>query len=115
MAATWPITLQDKLNEAGFSLEIPNQYIETDMDVGPKKRRRRTTASLERISCSIWIEKSDYVTFKNFFDVTLAGGTLPFEFEHPFTGVLTEFTMSNPSITPVGGNELNVNMSWEEV
>lgn len=115
MAATWPITFQQNLNEAGFTLEVPNQFIETEMDVGPKKRRRRTTASLEKISCSIWIEKTDYTTLKNFYDVTLAGGTLPFEFEHPFTGVLTQFRMYNLSITPVGANELNVAMQWEEV
>lgn len=115
MVASWPITLQQLLNENSFSLEISPQYIESETEFGPKKRRRRTTASLEKISCSIWIDKSEFLTLKNFHDVTLAGGTLPFEFVHPFTGVLTNFRMSGLSITPVGATQLNVAMSWEEV
>jgi hypothetical protein len=114
MAATWPITLEQLLNESGFAIEFPKSWIESETDIGPKKRRRRTTQTYEKLSCSILMEKSLYTTFKNFYDVTLSGGTLPFEFAHPITQVTTEYKMDVPQISPAGGLYFTVSMSWEE-
>ncbi len=116
MAASWPSGFQELLNQAGFSLAFPRTYIESENDVGPRKRRNRTTQGPEKFSCSIVIEKSQYATFKNFYDVTLANGVLSFEYDHPFTGTLTEFIfLDTPSIVPIGGTYFNLSMSWEEV
>jgi hypothetical protein len=113
MAATWPSTLEQKLNESGFTIGFPVSYIESETEIGPKKRRRRTTQTYEQLSCSIIIEKSLYDTFKTFYDVTLSGGVLPFEFNHPISGVLTQYRMGAPSFTPMGGTYFNLSMTWE--
>jgi hypothetical protein len=115
MAASWPITLEQKLNEAGFTIGFPVSYIESETEIGPKKRRRRTTLTYEILNCSLLLEKTYYSTFKNFYDVTINGGVLPFEFNHPITGVLTNYRMAAPAITPVGGTYFNLAMTWEQV
>ncbi len=113
--AVWPETLQQLLNESDFGLQLPKSWIESETDIGPKKRRRRTTQTFENLSGSIILPKDLYTTFKNFYDVTLNGGVLPFEFPHPITQVVTTYRMSEPQIRPLGGTNFTLNMTWEEM
>jgi hypothetical protein len=113
--ASWPSTLSQRLEQSSFNLTIPSSWIESATDVGPKKRRRQTTMVYETFTCSVVFEKSLYTTFKNFFDVTLNGGVLPFTFPHPITQVTTKYRMAQPAITPLGGNYFTLSMTWEEV
>lgn len=112
---TWPSSLQQLLNQDSFSIALPQSWIESVTDIGPKKRRRRTTQNYEQITCTIWVDTDGYVTFKNFYDVTLDGGVLPFVFINPITQVLTSYRMAAPTISPLGGQEYSVSMAWEEV
>lgn len=112
--ATWPNTLQQKLLVSGFSIEPRDNTISTTMDVGPAKKRRRTTDVIDDISGSIHLDMSEYTTLMNFYKNDTASGTLPFDVLHPITEVPVQarFT-STPKTTPLGGRKFIVTMSWE--
>ena len=118
MAEQWPASLQQKLNQADFSETLSNTGIRSETDIGLPKVRRRYTKGFEILACSVNIERTDVITFRNFYDTTLNGGTLTFEFTDPFTDSLQEFRFiidNPPQINIVGGNEFRLRMSWERV
>ena len=116
MAQSFPGTLQDKVNEAGFT----NQYGETSLrsavDVGAAKVRQIYTKGIDVFSVTITIDLDDYTTLENFYKITIAGGSLTFEYNHPFTQVPTVFRfVAPPSFSPMGGVYFTVTMNWEEM
>lgn len=116
MAETWPSALADKLNQAGFTFQIGETAIRSAPDIGPIKLRRRFTKSIDTIEGTILLDGTDYTTFYTFYDVTLDGGTKTFNFDDPFTGTASEYRFTAPpSISSIGGNSFNVDMSWEKV
>ena len=116
MAQTFPASLQDKVNQAGFSNQFGDTLIRSNVDIGFAKVRSRYTKGIDVFSVTITINKSDYTTVENFFKTTLKGGSLTFNYDHPFTEVETEFRfVEPPKITPIGGKYFTVTMKWEEV
>jgi hypothetical protein len=116
MAATWPESLQQYLNEDGFSFETGSTVIRTENQNGPVKIRRTMTKSVDRLQCTINLTTSQYSVLNYFFDTTLNGGANTFNFVHPISGVLTEFRMTQPpSYRSMGGGNFRVSMSWETV
>lgn len=116
MAQSWPLTLQQLLNESSFGIQKGETVIRSEMDVGPAKVRRRFTKSVDTFTGSIWVDATQYVTFENFYDTTLNGGTLPFTFPHPLTQVPVDFRFkSPPKYTPVGSGTFEVTMEWEKL
>jgi len=115
MAQPWPVQLQDKLNEESFTYDFGGTVIRSNPEFGPPKRRRRFTEGIDVIGCTIDLHYSDFTILKNFFDTTLNGGVDSFEYYHPFTGVLSEFRMDEPSIKKKGGEWFVVSMRWEVV
>lgn len=116
MAAVWPVSLQQKLNESGFGISHGDTTIRSDMDIGPAKVRRRFTRGIDNISGSIWLTTSEYTTFRYFYDTTLNGGVNRFEFNHPIDGTLKEYRFSSPpKYTSIGGGKFSVSMQWEEM
>ena len=84
------------------------------MDVGPAKVRRRSTKSVDTYSVTILLDKADYQTFYDFYDVDTNGGADTFYFNHPITGVSTEFRFTKPpEISPIGYSTFQVSMEWE--
>lgn len=116
MAETFPATLQDKFNEAGFQHIFGNSTLESETDVGPPKKRRRYTTEYDTFNGTIELEKDDYVTLETFYKTTLAGGTLTFNFNHPITQVQSEFQFTQPpSMVPLGGTYFRVSFNWREI
>lgn len=114
MAQVWPAALQDYVNEESFSHAIGNTTVRTEMDIGPAKVRRRMTRSVDIFDVTITIDVDDYDTVYEFYDTTLNGGVEQFTFAHPFTGVDTNFRMTQePTFAPMGGREFTVKMRWE--
>jgi hypothetical protein len=110
----WPATLQQKLNVADFNFKIGSTSISSENDVGPAKKRRRSTKSIDLYSCSINLDFDEYQDFYDFFNVELNGGVEQFVFDNPFTEVPSYFRMvGEPSIRPLGGRVFSVSMSWE--
>lgn len=116
MAETFPPTLQEKLNEEGFSQTYGDTTIRSDVDTGLAKVRQRYTKAVDKFACTINLNKEDYNTLTTFYKTTLAGGSKTFNYDHPFTEVASEFRfVSPPSMKPKGGLWFTVTMQWEEI
>lgn len=116
MAATWPPVLQEWLNEGDFGLKFGSTVITSEMDIGLKKKRRRFTEGIDVITCSIDIHKDLYVTFESFYKTTLNGSVGTFNFDHPISGIPSEFRFADdPDFKPKGGEYFSVKMNWEQV
>jgi len=112
--ASWPLTLQQFINESGFNLDIGDTSISTTMDVGLDKKRRRYTKGIDMFSVTIDLEKDDYLTLYNFYNDTLNGGVNSFTFDHPLTGVSSDWRFKGaPNVAPKGGLWFRVSMKWE--
>ena len=116
MAETFPPSLQQLLNEQGFSQKLGNTTIRSNVDTGLQKVRQRYTKPIDTFSCTINLKKSDYNTLLTFFRTTLAGGSKTFNYDHPITGNPSEFRfLKPPSMAPLGGLWFRVQMEWEEI
>ena len=111
----WPAGLQQKLDSDSFQETLSNTILRSDNDLGPAKVRRRHTKGVKEWTVSIKVSISEYSTFTTFYNTTLAGGSLRFEFPHPITAA-TELAriVDPPTIQPLnGGIVFKVNMKWE--
>lgn len=112
---TWPVILQDYLNENAFSYQPGDVTLQSENSIGPKKRRRRVTSSVDVVTCTITIDKSDFQLFKDFYYTTLAGGVKSFAFNDPITGDPSEYKIEPGwTIGPVGGRNFSISMTWEK-
>lgn len=114
----WPVSLQQKMDVAGFQYVPGNTRVGTDMDVGPAKIRSRFTDAVDRYDLQHTLDFDDIATFKTFYKTTLGNGTLPFLFEDPFTETEETFRFvagQDPVIRPLGGRTFILSMSWERM
>lgn len=116
MAEMWPSTLQQLLSEASFGIEEGDTTIRSEVDVGLAKVRRRFTKGVDRYSASIYLTVDQYTTFKNFFNVTLNGGVLTFNFNDPITQELSEYRfVGAPQYSSLGGGNFTASFTWEKI
>lgn len=118
MATNWPVALQQILSVDSFEMKYGSTVVRSDTDVGPAKIRRRFTDAVDMYTCSILLNYDEQVILRDFYKTTLGGGSLPFEFDDPFTGDPANFRfMEPPSFRPVGSGGLvfRVSMSWEKL
>ena len=83
--ATWP----DKLPQTGFTpvrIDRGQGFLRTDMDSGPPKQRRRTSAVPKRYRVSMRLTGEQVGVFDSFYENTLSEGALSFQWEDPTTG-----------------------------
>ncbi len=81
----WPATLPQFVQEQGYSESLPNQTVESPMDSGPPKTRRRFTTNWRPITCTIWCTAEQADDFEEFFEDDLAGGSLSFTWVNPIS------------------------------
>ena len=116
MGVPWPVTLQDTMNEEGFSYQDGETRIRSENDFGIPKVRRRFTKAIDTVSVTINLTQAQYSTFRNFFDVSLNGGVNVFDFVNPLTGLTEEFRfVSPPTYRSIGGGNFVVAMQWEKL
>lgn len=116
MAVAWPVSLQDKVESDSFQLQLGETRIKSEVDIGPVKYRRRFTKPIDIFQVSILLKNStEYNTFYNFFDVDLNGGITEFTFNHPITGVSSNYRFVDPpSLRSLGAGVFSVTMNWEQ-
>ena len=86
MAAVWPASLPARLlANPGATEQPPDVVLETQMDAGPPKARRRYTAGFRIVQGSLALTRAQYATLDDFYVNTLQGGALPFDWIHPIT------------------------------
>jgi hypothetical protein len=116
IASAWPIGLQQFLNEGRFTQKQQDTNIITKVETGARKIRRRFTQPTTEMSCQIWIPKSQYQTFLDFYNVTLQNGSLPFTFNDPITGTERNWRFLQPfQSSYLGGVNFVIDMMWEAV
>ena len=103
---------QDSFNEA-----IKDQALESPMDVGRTKIRRRFTAMVRTINCSILVDSTQRGAFETFWGDTLKAGTLPFTWVLPVTQVAANFQFRNPApqYSSIGGANCRVSFVLEVI
>lgn len=83
----WPASLpQDPLLD-GFTAEAPDNLEESEMDAGPPRTRRRFTAVEEAMTVSFLFSRAQLNTFRAWLKNDIAGGALPYDWEHPIDNV----------------------------
>ncbi len=82
----WPSELPVSPLVAGFAEAAPDTRVITEMDQGPAKLRRRGTAGARGLSFRLLLDAAGIQALDDFFEDTLEGGTLAFDFTHPRTG-----------------------------
>lgn len=114
---TWPGTLPNFVLESGYQEAAPKNLVETEMEAGPSKARRRFTATFRRFSVSMNMDGPQADTFETFYKVTCASGALPFDWVHPRTQAPMSFRFTGPPPTfvPFGGQYVRISFMLLEV
>ena len=116
--AVWPTDLPQYALESGYQESLEDQTIETQMDSGPAKVRRRFTTGYRKYQLVIQMSAAQMEIFETFFLETLQGGSLPFDWLHPRTRAPKTFRFRRPppSISPIGGSQYSrVTMALESL
>jgi hypothetical protein len=115
MTETWPIDLPQSFEVGGYSEGVADNLFETQPDTGPPIRRRRSTSAPRPLGGSMVLTESQLGVFRNFFDVTLLSGAIPFNFPQqisPAIDILVTFTKNSlPTWRPIGGGYWRLNLS----
>jgi hypothetical protein len=106
----WPNTLPAYVQEGGYSEQIQDQTIESQMDAGPAKIRRRFTKSIRRFRVSMQMTPAQTDAFETFWQTDCRGGSVPFTWVHPRTRTAATLRFRNPApqISTLGGGTSNV-------
>ncbi|MGE0256916.1 MAG: hypothetical protein AB7N54_20005 [Alphaproteobacteria bacterium] len=94
--AEWPDTLPQDVLLDGYDEAFPDVMLRTQMDAGPAKVRRRFTAAVVPMQVTVPLTRTQVATLATFFNDTLEGGTLPFDWVHPRTQDAATFRFTAP-------------------
>ncbi len=109
----WPATLPKPLM-AGFKETQAQNSIRSDMETGPAKVRRRTTANAGQMEFSLLLTSAQLDTLLGLFEDDLYSGSLAFTFTHPRTAEsLSCRFLSPPTYVPASGSFYNASVSLE--
>lgn len=101
----WPATLPQYLMINGFSQKFADNMLASSVDVGISKRRKRYTVAKKPVTGSIYITSEQKTILEDFYDVSLGGGVLRFNWVDPITQDEVEMRFADnkpPEITPNG-------------
>ena len=88
--ADWPETLPQALLIEGYSEAPANTLVRTSMESGPAKVRRRATAAIRPVKGTLVLTAAELAYLKNFYNTTLLGGALRFNWVDPLTEAAVE-------------------------
>lgn len=104
--ATWPATLPDTILKEAYSETPPDLLVRTEMDQGSAKVRRWGTGNVRPIQGQIRMTQAQVATLDTFYNTTLEGGALRFDWTHPRTGASEEFRFAAPPTYQSGGGAI---------
>ena len=81
----WPVGLPQLTAVEGYGEAPPDTALRTNMDAGPAKVRRRSTAGIRPLSVQFDLDAAQVETLDAFYVATLQGGALSFDWVHPRT------------------------------
>jgi hypothetical protein len=109
----WPSGLPNELLQRGYAQETANTVLRTNMDAGPNKVRRRYTAGIEPIKGNLLLTFAELGLLREFYDVTLQGGSLRFTGRDPITLVDCEFRFTAPVKWSMTSGWVDVSVEFE--
>ena len=111
--AVWPASLPQDA-ERPHKEKFQENTVRTPMDAGPDKVRRRYTAGVKAVQASMQMTKAQTITLETFFDDTLKGGSLPFDWLLPRTAATATFRFTAPpELTHIAGLNWDVQLQLE--
>lgn len=111
--ATWPATLPAPALSS-LSESPPNNTIRSQMDKGPDKVRRRTTANVRPISFNLMLTPAQVETLDTFYHTTTFSGADSFDYTHPRTeAACTARFVQPPQYTEREGVVYSVSVALE--
>ena len=105
---TWPVSLPELPLTGGFDETPPDTTLETQMDAGPPKARRRFSAGVRKIGVKMIMTTAEVATMDAFYVATLQGGALTFDYDHPRTGVSQTYRINGLSYQHLTPGEYRV-------
>lgn len=116
MAALWPAAVPMRDLVAGYSERRESNLAEFAPEVGPPKRRRRSSVATELVSFEQLLSEAEADALLAFWRDTLGDGALTFEREHPRTRVLAEFQfVAPPDVRALGGGVYRVGLQLRKM
>jgi hypothetical protein len=98
---TWPASLPDRPMTDGYEQTLSrSDVIVSEMETGPAKVRRRSLAAPRPITMQFVLTIPQIDIFEEWYDETLNGGALPFEWVHPIKRTPTYFRFTDPKEKP---------------
>lgn len=82
MALVWPVGLPACV-EVGWTETPQDTSLSSDADQGPAKTRETFATPVDRLSCSIILEKEQVPILRSFYRDDAHGRAVPFEWKHP--------------------------------
>lgn len=118
MVDSWPGTLPQAMQGDAFSEGVGDGLLEYTPDTGPPITRRRTTSSVRPLSGTMLCTSAQIAIFKTFFNTTLLGGSLPFDFPDQLQSgtLLVKFVKGSLPTwpqAPGGGDNYLLNLSFQ--
>ncbi|CAB4130461.1 hypothetical protein UFOVP119_85 [uncultured Caudovirales phage] len=114
---SWPSQLPAYVLEGSYQEATQDQTIESQMESGPAKIRRRFTKLIKKFTIQMAMTEAQVETyFDPFWQTTCLGGSIPFDWVHPRTRASTTFRFRNPAPTynvSGGGGTILVNFTIE--
>ncbi len=115
MAEVWPVGLPQYVLVQGYSEDaVGDNLVETSPDIGPPISRPRATAAAREMSFNMELSKEQVAILTEFYEVTLAMGSLTFTFPAPSRAgtYLVKFKKDGrPKMSGAGGRYFMVSMS----
>ena len=116
MATAWPSSLPTCILQDGFGQQARPNNIRTKMEAGLDKIRRRYTTPIVDSTPAMVLSFTQYEAMEVFYNTTLQGGTLSFNFTDPADDTQYEYQfLSPPSYTSYGPLNYLVQMQWERI
>lgn len=112
----WPATLPANPRRSGLTRQPRPNIVSFGTEVGPGKRRRRSTARTKLWGLQFFMTATQLATFESFFEDDLKDGALSFNWVDPADSTTWSllFDADNPySVTPVSGVEFLVSCNFE--
>lgn len=112
---TWPSNLPQEFNVGEFNIEPPNNIVNTTVDAGVPKRRRRFTKGVQVVSGKMVMDLDQYRTLMNFMDVDLHDGVDQFYFPRPgyCLGSIVASFKEGIKKDHIGGDHFQISFSLE--
>ena len=111
----WPQGLPETLLLEGLSAKRNSGVIRTQMDAGPKKARRRYTASTKTFSGKMILTAGQRYALEEFYHSALADGVLRFNFTDPQTLETGEFRFTEDYTENSLADMFEVSVSLEKL